>query len=174
VLLVNELRSLARSLDEAAFLNQLGPFVLIQRPPEPVLARAALQLGAGRTVTMAKRTSLAHELIAMVTAFDDLLVASLPPLGGVEILAVGRLPDCDLVIDDPSVSKRHAVVRWLAPQQQCSVQDQGSTNGTFVNAQAAGEAEVVLHDGDTVAFGDVSFVYLLANTFRQQLQAAHR
>ncbi len=174
MLLVNEVRVLARTLDEAGFRNQVGPFALIQRPPEPLLARAAMALAAGQTVAMAKRSKLAEDLIAMVTAFDDLLVASLPPLGGVEILQVGRLPDCDLVIDDPSVSKRHAVVRWMDPQKRCSVQDVGSTNGTFLNAQPTGDAEIVLQDGDTVAFGDVPFVYLVANTFREQLRAVRR
>lgn len=64
---------------------------------------------------------------------------------------IGRLPDCDLYLDDSTVSREHAAVvrrgdRWW-------VLDLGSTNGTRVNGQTA--AEHPLTDGDSIELGDV-------------------
>ena len=64
---------------------------------------------------------------------------------------IGRLPDCDLHLDDSTVSRQHAAVvlrgdRWW-------VLDLGSTNGTRVNGRTA--AEHPLADGDSIELGDV-------------------
>ena len=64
---------------------------------------------------------------------------------------IGRLPDCDLHLDDSTVSREHAAVirrgdRWW-------VLDLGSTNGTRVNGRTA--AEQPLDDGDSIELGDV-------------------
>lgn len=171
MLRVRELRTFAELADDAAFREKVGPFVLIQRPPEPVLQAVAMRLGKDRTVMMAHRRRLAEELVAMLCSFDDLIVAALPPLTGVDTLHVGRLPECDLVIHEPSVSKRHAVLRWNAADRKCTVQDLDSLNGTFLNAAPLGPHEVPLTDGDTLSFGDAQFVYLLAETLRGQLLA---
>ena len=96
-------------------------------------------------------------------------MATLPPLNGVDQLSVGRLPDCDLVIDDSSVSKRHAVLKWSADHQRCSVTDVGSTNGTFLNGAIAVQGETVLRDADILSFGDVQFWYLLTDTLYAKL-----
>jgi len=59
---------------------------------------------------------------------------------------VGRHPRCDIVVADPSVSRRHAelVFRdgvWV-------IRDLGSTNGTTVNGGSVGRSEV--RPGDVV------------------------
>lgn len=64
-------------------------------------------------------------------------------------IVVGRSRDCDLVVDDPNVSRRHMEVRreetgWVAV-------DLGSTNGTKVNGRRI--EEVPLEPGDEVAVG---------------------
>ena len=46
-------------------------------------------------------------------------------------LTIGRLPDCNIVINDPSVSKMHAEL--IIENNTISVRDLGSTNGTYVN-----------------------------------------
>lgn len=65
---------------------------------------------------------------------------------------VGREPDSDLRIGEPTVSRRHAVV---AVTNGCvTVADLGSTNGTWVNDRRLGEGDRVrLHHGDVVRFG---------------------
>ncbi|MBI3183409.1 MAG: FHA domain-containing protein [Myxococcales bacterium] len=169
---VRELRALSASLPPQRFIEQVGPFALVQRPLPPLLARAALALGAGKTMEMTTRSKLPAEVVAMLTAFDDLSVATLPPLRPEDRLTVGRLPDCDLVLDDPSVSKRHAVLHWYQERKVATVQDLGSTNGTFIGAaQLIDQRRMPLNDGDVVGFGDVQFVYFLAETLFSHLGA---
>jgi hypothetical protein len=64
-------------------------------------------------------------------------------------LLVGRHPRCDVVLTDPSVSRRHAQIFrrdgvWV-------IQDLASTNGTSVNGLGVGRS--VLHPGDVVLLG---------------------
>jgi pSer/pThr/pTyr-binding forkhead associated (FHA) protein len=56
---------------------------------------------------------------------------------------VGRLPECDLYIDDASISRKHAVLTVLPGKVM--VKDLDSKNGTFINDKAIGaEAEIRL------------------------------
>jgi pSer/pThr/pTyr-binding forkhead associated (FHA) protein len=66
---------------------------------------------------------------------------------------VGRDPHADLVVNDASVSRRHAVIEqrgttWI-------VTDQGSANGTWIDGARVTEA--ALGDGQTLRLGAVSF-----------------
>jgi len=70
------------------------------------------------------------------------------PLGE-DPVTLGRLPDCDVVLSDPNVSRRHAEVRRRG--NDFVVIDLGSTNGTRVNG--AGVRERRLIDGDEVTVG---------------------
>lgn len=63
---------------------------------------------------------------------------------------VGRLPDCDLVIDsDPAVSRQHCLVEFNPPT--CLLVNT-STYGTLVNGQPVAEAR--LADGDEITIGN--------------------
>jgi Ca-activated chloride channel homolog len=70
---------------------------------------------------------------------------------------IGRAPDNDIVIDDPTVSGTHAELRDEAGHWV--VTDLGSTNGTYVSYSGAGAERRVavnaLRDGSTVRFGEV-------------------
>jgi hypothetical protein len=66
-------------------------------------------------------------------------------------VVLGRSRDCDCVLADPSVSRRHAQLRrdggrWL-------LRDLGSRNGTRVNGMRVLD-EVEVGPGDRVSFGD--------------------
>lgn len=168
------MRSLVVTLTGEAFLQQLGPFVLIQRPPAQIIQRQTQMMGLPMNVAgtqVVKQEDVSQATLAMLFQFDDLMIATLPPLQGVDELSVGRQPDCDVVIDDPSVSKRHALIRWDDAQKRCSVQDLGSTNGTFLNASVMVRRETALRDGDIVSFGDVPFWFLLSSTLYGRLKA---
>ena len=159
---------LAGSLEELE--NFVGPFVLIQKPPPPLLTRALWELAQARTVPAQSRHQNGLEVLTMLTRFDDLVVATLPPLGHDAELKVGRTSECALMIPDPTVSKLHAVLRWDRTQAGCSIQDLGSSNGTFINMKDIQKEETLLGDGDTIGFGDAQFVYLLTPTLQEQLR----
>jgi hypothetical protein len=71
---------------------------------------------------------------------------------GTEPITIGRLPECDVVVSDPAVSRRHAEVRRR--DGQFVVVDLDSTNGTRVNG--TGIRERVLADGDEITVGGVA------------------
>jgi hypothetical protein len=68
---------------------------------------------------------------------------------GEDPVTLGRMPDCDIVLGDPNVSRRHAEVRRRG--NDFIVIDLGSTNGTKVNG--AGVRERRLNDGDQITLG---------------------
>ena len=64
-------------------------------------------------------------------------------------LVIGR-EDAGLTIEDPELSRLHAVVR--PGHDGCEIEDLGSLNGTFVNGNRIGET-TRLAGGDTVKLG---------------------
>ena len=64
---------------------------------------------------------------------------------------VGRHHSSDVVIDDPSVSRRHAEITYSGDGY--FVSDLGSKNGTFVNQDNIGNSQHSLVDGDEITFG---------------------
>jgi hypothetical protein len=168
VISMKELRAMAYAQGPAEFSKQIGPFVLIQRPPDPVVEKKAVELGAGVTAAAAP-SHLSQEILSLLFEFDDLVVAAVPPLHSSEELTVGRLPDSDLVVDDPSVSKRHAVLHWDAKSAQAKVEDQGSSNGTYLNGKPVLHGGMPLRDGDLVRFGDTQFLFVLGPTLYAKL-----
>jgi hypothetical protein len=63
--------------------------------------------------------------------------------------AVGRSPDCEIFLDDVTVSRRHAVV--VRQDRTFTIEDLGSLNGTFLNRKRIERAE--LSDGDELQIG---------------------
>lgn len=73
-----------------------------------------------------------------------------------EKLVVGRDPEADVVIDNPSVSRNHAEIRregdgWV-------LEDLGSSNGTFLHGDRI-QSAVGLEPGDEIGFGKFSLVF---------------
>jgi hypothetical protein len=170
MLSVKDLRTMAATLPAADFIKQLGPFVLIQKPPGEATSKMALKLAAGKTMLADRLPSSGG--LSLLLQFDELDVATLPPLAENDSLTVGRLPDCDIVIDDPSVSKRHAMVRWDHERHRCTIKDLESMNGTLING-AVIQKETALRDTDLIACGDAQFLFLQTETLFVKLKA-HR
>jgi hypothetical protein len=165
MLSVKELRSFAQRLNAAEFKEQLGPFALVQRPPdEPPLS---LNQAMHRTMASAK---LQEQKPSLLFELDTLIVATLPPMDPDRGLTVGRVPGCDLVIDDPSVSRKHAMLKWDPATNRASVEDLKSSNGTAVNGTTV-KKPVFLLDGDDVSFGDTRFCFLLTDSLYKTLTA---
>ena len=176
MLSVKELRALARQLTDVEFADQMGPFVLVQQPEHlktavPETSPMGLPANVQRT-TVARPEKVSAGALGLLFQFDDLEVATVPPLDGVDQLSVGRQPDCDLVLDDPSVSKKHAVLKWDAVNGRCTITDLNSTNGTFLNASVRLRRETTLKDGDILSFGEVQYWYLETETLYQKLRSA--
>jgi hypothetical protein len=70
------------------------------------------------------------------------------------VTLIGRNESCDLVISDPLVSRRHCQILWDGVY--CTVEDMGSTNGTYVNGQQL-TAAYALRPGDRLQIADVIF-----------------
>jgi S1-C subfamily serine protease len=72
-----------------------------------------------------------------------------------ERFVLGRDDDCDLTIDDAKVSRRHLVLERL-PDGSTSLQDLGSSNGTFVDGKRVESAPLngntQIQVGNTVLF----------------------
>jgi hypothetical protein len=69
---------------------------------------------------------------------------------------IGRSRGCDLVLDDPGVSRRHVEIRladdgWI-------IRDLGSTNGIFLNRSHIDSA-AVLRSGDRIELGETEMVF---------------
>jgi hypothetical protein len=67
-----------------------------------------------------------------------------------ESVIIGRLPDCDVVVADPNVSRRHAEVR--PDGDGWAIVDLDSTNGTRVNGVRVTTRR--LADGDVITVGN--------------------
>jgi pSer/pThr/pTyr-binding forkhead associated (FHA) protein len=65
-------------------------------------------------------------------------------------LSIGRAPDNDVRIDEPSVSDHHA--RLSAEGEKLVIEDLGSMNGTSVNDQRVTRS--TLRDGDNIQIGE--------------------
>ena len=68
-----------------------------------------------------------------------------------ETITIGRAPDNMIVLDDASVSGRHAQLH--RSEDVYRLKDLGSTNGTRVNSETI--TEVTLRIGDRLRFGKV-------------------
>jgi hypothetical protein len=71
---------------------------------------------------------------------------------------IGRSRQCDIVVDDPNVSRRHAELRprggsWV-------VSDLGSTNGTSLNGRRIDHPEVI-QSGDQIEVGTSAITFEL-------------
>ena len=86
--------------------------------------------------------------------YDGKKVTAVYPVDKAEML-VGRSPDCDIMLDDGTVSRRHA--RIVTKPGRVVVEDLNSLNGTYINDEAIKRGHI--EDDDTVAFGNIVLVF---------------
>ncbi len=72
------------------------------------------------------------------------------------VLAIGRLEDNDIVLNDTNVSRKHA--EFVCAAGEVMVHDLGSTNGTKVNGVVV-HGEQLLQHGDVINFGTAQVTF---------------
>ncbi len=99
-----------------------------------------------------KRGPAAHltETKAIVSLDDRRYVLDGP------VASLGRSRECDCVLNDPNVSRRHAELR-RGPTGDWEIADLGSTNGVKVNGRRLDASR--LRPGDEVVLGTVRFIF---------------
>src|SRR5579871_4136194 len=70
-------------------------------------------------------------------------------------VVIGRTAECDVVLYDPGVSRKHA--RIFTEGNAFFVEDMGSSNGTKVNGSVVKKQK--LSTGDAVSLGPVVFAF---------------
>ncbi len=75
-------------------------------------------------------------------------------------LTIGRADDCEIVVDDPSVSRRHAALELTSAG--AAVIDLGSHNGTRVNGNRVEDRSPIV-SGDVIAVGAAVLVPYLGH-----------
>lgn len=69
---------------------------------------------------------------------------------------IGRSSECEVVLDDDSISRRHAKIGYRG-NGVFEIADGGSRNGTRVNGHRTSRA--TLNDGDSIQLGDMTVVF---------------
>jgi hypothetical protein len=105
-------------------------------------------------VTSVRETTAAQALVRVVRGGDT---GAEHRLASTRVVA-GRSSECDIELDDPTVSRRHAV--FVQRGDDWWVVDLDSTNGTQVNGVAAVEQR--LRPGDRIELGDAILEFVKA------------
>lgn len=139
---------------DAAYLEERWTALLYESaktldasPPAPISVRMVRDGGAATGVAQIDAYSSKPRAVAGV-AIDG--QASPPVTGRDGVVAVGRGADNDLVLADPSVSRKHAQVDLRAMR----IDDLGSRNGTYLNGTRVQSASITV--GDEVRVGATS------------------
>lgn len=71
-----------------------------------------------------------------------------------DVTGIGRSEECDLILDDEGISRRHCQV--VRTPQGLELQDNESTNGTFANGERI--KTHLLSDGDKIQLGQITIL----------------
>jgi two-component system response regulator AtoC len=119
----------------------------VTRPPSPDSAATTPATGRGDPAPPLRRSLL-------VMRGDGVVVHALPRTGEVTI---GRGAGCDVLIDDPSISRSHLVLSLN--EDRILVTDQGGVNGTSLRGvRVPGEVPVAVSANEAITAGDVVLV----------------
>lgn len=153
-------------LSKQDLMSSLWPDTFVVEANLPVLVgelRAAIGDRAAATSAIKTHHGIGYSFAADVVEGPSGLATADPPLAFLKsgqrrfalafgVNEVGRQQECDVCINDASVSRSHAKIHVAA--DGITLVDLGSKNGTAVNGTAVSGA-TKLKDGDEVKFGQV-------------------
>ncbi len=140
-------------------LGEFGIQTRVVQPPQDELPEEAPEGGAGRTMVYSNAGRVAEPLeerarthVATALLLYDGKRLVVGPAG----VTLGRSRGCDIVIEDPNVSREHAEIRprggsWV-------LNDLGSTNGSCLNGRRI-EGPEVIRPGDEIELGTSSIKF---------------
>ena len=107
---------------------------------------------------------LTQEDLDTITRLSEGAVSGSRYLLDEDEITVGRDPRADILLDDSTVSRQHAVFRRV--NGQFFVVDAGSLNGTYVNRQRVDQA--TLKNGDEIMIGKFRLVFFTKSAIISQ------
>lgn len=145
-----------------AWLNQQGV-------PLPVLGVSRVGENAVKQAAYAP-AKLPSALLHLDTITEGILIPIAPPeiissleksyLSQTKVTVIGRQEGCDLSLQHPSISRRHAEISFA--NGRYVLRDLASKNGTFLNDWRVEPGSIHLLSGnETLRFGQVQFVFRL-------------
>jgi len=122
------------------------------RPARPIAG--SVELASDDTVWFGSLAVPASRLLGGALSLGESAHTTLQ-LAADETTLLGRDPSCDLVLDLPMISARHARLRHR--DGKVTIEDLGSTNGTFVNGErVSGKRRVSV--GDVIGLGSYTLL----------------
>jgi two-component system response regulator AtoC len=116
-----------------------------------MMTESQSSVGATRSTEVAAHALRGIELVAI-----ERRCLAHHPLSSTRSLSVGRSEDCDIVLQDPATSRRHAVVHVAGG---LSIEDLGSHNGTRVRGTAlVPRQRAALRIGDSIQIGGATLL----------------
>jgi hypothetical protein len=164
---LDEYRAKAKNLGKAGFLAQHG---------EPVFVPTDIITGSLRNTNPRDRnaTIMHHDRSSMVNPLSSTRAMK---IGSDTIrhnlrngLVIGREAKCAVTIADYTISKQHA--RWKPGRfpRPATLEDMGSSNGTWINGTRLEKNKPSnISSGDTIRFGRMVLQYLSAKDFYERL-----
>jgi pSer/pThr/pTyr-binding forkhead associated (FHA) protein len=129
-----------QSPEAAHYCSRCGALLVVEAAGETTLSLAPEDLTGGPALVVRSGGGRAGE--------------SFKP--GTGRTVIGRSPECDIFLDDVTVSRRHAELSRDA--DTFTIRDLGSLNGTFVNRRRIESA--TLQDDDEVQIGKYRLTFL--------------
>lgn len=161
-------------LDPAAFETRWAAGFLVFRGTQiggevDVTHTGAIKVADVRAM-LAGKTEHARNYVGGSLVF---LVKSAGRAATTAFISIGRTPNNDVVLSDPSVSGFHALIT-RDPEGNRRLQDAGSTNGTFVGDVSApgrdAKEGVLLERGAELRIGALKLVYCDVEEFMQMVR----
>ncbi len=120
---------------------------------EKSVAPVAVSASASATILQNEPVRIEAFLVPLSDAAKEFRLSEVR-LSQTRVTGVGRQPGVHLLIDQGTVSRRHAEISYA--NGQYVLHDLGSTNGTFVNdARLPAQSTYILKQGDQLRFGTV-------------------